>query len=202
MANKFDQLHLRFSKAISDYVAAEATNGTVLTATQRDDYLNRAIKLLQEIIYSSYGIEEVQRILSSQVKTASITLSSSGVSLPSDDNAMPLTLDDGTSLYKRYANRRALVIGLNADVPAYAIEGGKIYAYNSTGDVSGTGATYGYIAKDEGINSSTTILLDDTLIDVVVNLAASLFSTEVGNMQDVEIFMNNAKLALQGISHE
>lgn len=202
MANKFDQLHIRFSRIINDPVASEADDGDILTAEDRDGYLNRAIKLLQGYVYTSFSKDEVQNILSSQIKTDSITLSGSGVSLPSDDNAMPLSLIDSTTFYKYYPNRQVLVLGLNADIPAYSIEGSKIYAYDSSGVKTSGSATYTYICKDEGSNGSTTIALADHFLDIVVYLAAAQFSTEVGNMQDVEIFMNNVKLALQGISHE
>lgn len=202
MANKFDVMHLRFARVISDPVATASTAGAILSTTERDDYLNRAIKYLQEIIYSSFGIDEVTRILESQVKTASITFSSSGVALPADDIGLPLSVDDGTSLYKHYPNRRVLVVGLNADVPAYAIDGSKIYAYDSSGIKSSGSASYVYIAKDEGLYSAITILLADTLIDIVVYLAAAQFSADTGNTQDVSIFMENVKLLLQGLKHE
>jgi hypothetical protein len=201
MTIKLLELHKRFSRVISDPVTGETTNGTILTATQRDDYINRGIHTLQELIYSAYGIEEVQRILSSQIKTATIAYSS-GFALPSDDNAMPLSLDDGTNLYRHYPNRRILVLGLNADIPAYAIEGTAIYPYTTSGlKVAGT-VYYSYVIKDEGENDKTDVVISTNLFDIVVFLAASQFSADTGNTQDVDLFMNQVKLLLQGLKHE
>jgi len=82
--------HLKLSRKIDDPVAAIATNGSEVTASLRNDYLNEANKYIQLSVLAMSGgnwvdrRDLVARYIPGLVTEATITWSSGSASLPSD----------------------------------------------------------------------------------------------------------------------
>lgn len=162
-----------------------ATNGGTWSAAQRNHYCNNACRAIVHELVNRFGEERAGEIAQC-MKTQSITFSSSGVSLNKDYlSPVRLVKSSGSPFVKR--KKSDLDIAYDKIVSrAYAIEGGKLYAYErSSGTLSilnsGTGTFYYIFAErkdsngaDVAVNTAPDIILEQGYHEAITTYACGL----------------------------
>lgn len=166
-------MHLQLSKRLNDTVATEDVAGKKVSAAQRDDYLNRAIREFQRTVYFKLGKEVARELLQFHVAYDTITFATIGDTLPTDDVGLPLALYSSTVLFTYQPRKEELDLYTNSNYyNAWTISGGKVYAYSGSGTALNTGTgTYVYLAADVGVNNTTDVDLPARFYDIIVELA-------------------------------
>lgn len=187
----FDNLHLKLSRKIFDPVAAAATDGVKVSSDLRTDYLNRANRFIEnQVILLDKSLGLAAQCLPGLLKTQSFTWTSAGTSLSSDYvqwlSSEHVSGTTHTKLLFRDPSRKVeLDSSYNPfDKNVFTILGGKIYGYlNGSILTSGSGVLY-YLASDQRASSGDTsdIAIDEMWWDLIVDLAASFFNSDTGNL--------------------
>jgi len=166
-------IHLSLSKRLNDAVTVETADGKKLSATQRDDRINEAIREIQKFIYYKLGKEAAREILQFEVAYDTITFATAGDTLPTDDVGLPLALYSSTVVFSYHPRKEELDLYLNSNLyNAWTISGGKVYAYSGSGTALSTGTgTYVYLKADVGVNNTTDVAVTPRFYDLVVELA-------------------------------
>jgi len=198
----FDNLHLYLSRKMQDPVAAAGTDGGVFTSAERTDYLNRANKFIQLVVYEK-GRDFVDRFLPGLVKTQAITWASVGTSLETDYSqhlSCQYTLTIPVLLRWVPPSRKIILDNdqnRNIDA-AYTILASKIYGYYNYAQLtSGSGVLY-YLSNDTRASNGDTndISIDALWYDTLVDLAASFAHADRGNQQFSDMNAQRIKMVL------
>jgi hypothetical protein len=176
------EMHLRLSRRLQDAVAAETTDGKKVTAANRIDYINRAIKEMQRTLYLKLGEEQASKILQFHVSLMTCDWAAGLHLLPADDIGLPLFLSSASYIYTYYPWKLELD-RLTNSIYAYAwtISGGNIYGYEN-GAAATTACTYYYLKKDEGIADTTDVAVTAIFYDLIVELAYADILQERGEI--------------------
>ena len=179
----FDGLHLKLARKLVDPVAAAGTDGQEVTQALRTDYLNRANKFIQMLLWTNKpGLFETY--LQGLIASSTISFSSSGAALPADYSYyVSLQQNSPVRKLKWFEPSRKIELDMavvsGASNPFYSncftILGNKIYAYQS-GAILNTGTgTFYYIKNDQRANNGDTndISIDPIWYETLVDLAAS-----------------------------
>jgi len=197
----FDSLHVYLSRKLQDPVALAGTDGSVFTSAVRTDYLNRANKFIQLIVFNS-GRDNVDRLLSNLVKTQSIVWATLGTDVASDYNralSCQHTATSGYILLPWVPPSRKIILDNDQDRnydAAFTILGGKIYGYyNYAQLLTGSGLMY-YMASDVRASSgdSDDIAIDSLWYDTLVDIAASFAHEDRGNVEHAK--MNQTRIQM------
>jgi hypothetical protein len=179
----FDALHLKLSRKLTDPVAAAATDGGEVSSALRTDYLNRANKFIQMLLWTTKP-DLFETYLQGLIATSSITFASAGAALPSDFSyAITLQQDSPVRKLKWFEPSRKIELDM-ATVSAnsnpffsncFTILGNKIYAYQAGTILSSGTGTFYYIKNDQRASSgdSSDIMIDAIWHETLVDLAAS-----------------------------
>ena len=179
----FDDLHVKLSRKLTDPVAAAATDGAEVTSALRTDYLNRANKFIQMLLWTNKP-DLFETYLQGLIATSSVTFASTGAALPSDFSyAITLQQDSPVRKLKWFEPSRKIELDMatvaSANNPffsnCYTILGNKIYAYQSGVILSSGTGTFYYIKNDQRASSgdSSDIAIDAIWYETLVDLAAS-----------------------------
>jgi len=187
----YDSLHLQLGRKIFDPVAAAVTNGVKVTSALRTDYLNRANRFIQnQTILIDKSMNLASQFLPGLVKVQSPTWASVGTALASDYvhwiSAEHVSGSTHTKLLFRDPSKKVELDSAfnNNDKNCFTILTSKIYAYYlGVQLVAGSGNLY-YLASDQLASSgaSTDIQIDSLWYDCLVDLAASYFFSDSGNV--------------------
>jgi hypothetical protein len=201
-----DANHLKLSRKIGDAVAAAATNGTVVTSAQRNDYLNRANTMIQ-LFFKRRG--DAENHLGELVGVADITFSSAA--LPSDYSFDLRLYKIDASLARKniichWVAPSVIPMVLNREAQdyknCYTIRGTTVETYIDFLLLSsGTGKFY-YIKNDQRASAgdSADILVSSLWYDTIVDIAALYFFLDKGQIefQKAEERMRELILAVVG----
>ena len=184
----FDSLHLKLSRKIFDPVAAAATDGVKVSSLLRTDYLNRANRFIQRLVWVTGKAGD---FLGGLITSVEITFSSSGVSVASD-YSFPVALRKALShpfVYRPPSQKAALDGNYDPnEKTVFTVMGGKVYAYeNGAILTSGTGYFF-YLKSDQRASSgdSEDIAIDSLWYDTLVDIASSYYFEDRGEVKFAE----------------
>ena len=192
----FDELHLRLARKIFDYPSTAVPPGTgvKVSAALRTDYLNRANKQIQFMVWTA-GKAKVNEYLRGLVKTAPVTMASGSGILPVD---FSFRLSFQKASGKRFdwvEPERKADLDINANpnqTSAYTILGNLIYAYEDGAAIADGDHVLYYIGSDQRSHADDDddIAIDALWYEVLVDLAAAY------HFEDrMEFEMANAQLS-------
>lgn len=194
----FDALHLKLARLVDDPVAAAATNGSELTSALRTEYLNRANKYIQSVIWPM-GRQVVEKYLRGLVAVSGTAFSSGTRTLPTDYSYWLALYKYGTYDHAMWVDPSQVTAGLlanrNPDITvAFTIYGGSIYAYDLAVAISDAAHAFWYVKNDQMTSSgnATDISIDSIWYDTLVDLAAAYHFAEKGDAPKAELFMGRA----------
>jgi hypothetical protein len=199
MAN-FDDIHMKLARKLFDPVATSATNGVKVTALLRTDYLNRANSFIQTTLLASIKNGDYSVIgqwLAGLVKVQTPTWASGGTTVATDYVHWISCVHSGTRLLWRDPSRKLeLDNAFNpSDKNCFTIFGGKIYAYyNAAQLTTGTGSLY-YLFNDTGATGAA-ILLDPVWHETLIDLAASFYFSDKGDLPFVQANTQRAAMVM------
>jgi hypothetical protein len=187
----FDSLHLYLSRKIVDPVAAAGTDGGPCSSAMRTDYLNRANRLIQNVLWKSDADPDypiISRFLQGLIGSSSFVFSTSGADLPSD-YSRPLWVDGSMRLFYREPSVWSRVLSDDARFynSMFTVYGNKIYGtFGGAALGTGNGVLY-YVKSDVRVSSGDTldIAIDSIWWDILVDIAASMYNQDRGNTQFV-----------------
>jgi hypothetical protein len=184
-----DANHLALARKIQDPVATASTDGQY-TSLYRNDLLNRANKMIQ-LVLRSLGKEAINRHLNGLRATQAITWTSGGVSLAVDYSYFIECQKDGTPpvVLTPYHSKMELDAASNPTVPnAFVIQGGKIYGYQNGVILNAGAGTLYYIKTDAraSANDTNDIAIDSLWYDSIVDIAASFYFEERGDLSSAK----------------
>lgn len=188
----FNELHARLSRQVEDPVAAAsaATDGGILSSAVRSDYLNRATREFLQNAYLILGVAKMRKLFQTVLTTQAIgTFDSAGTTLT---NYIELPIDlvktGDTSKFVYWPNKSELDNYENPHVNnAYAIEGGKLYAYQDGTVLSSGAGTFYHISYIDLVadDSSNDTLIPSIFYDTVVDYAVSYYLAETGKTDEL-----------------
>ena len=188
-----DANHLKLSRLIDDPVAAAGTDGSEVTSAIRNDYLNRANKIIQLKVLALVGgnwserRDGIFRYIPGLVTTQAVTWASGSSALASDYHYWLECRDSAAGLLTYSASKAQLDGNLNANIPnAFTILGSSIYAYASgVAIANGATGTLYYVKTDAraGAADTSDITIDSFWFDLLVQIAATLYYSEKGDFE-------------------
>jgi hypothetical protein len=185
----FNLLHLRFARRMRDPVSAADGAGTIYSSANREDYLNRANKILQFKKFAGLGRDGVREQLQTVIGEQALTFASAGIACEAAYNNIPLAVSKtgSTNLYKYWPRKEEIELNLNPDLPyLFAVEANTLYVYESGVLIpaQNTGTFY-YIKSDQVATvtgaGGTDILLPSVFYDELVDIAVELAMKEKVN---------------------
>jgi hypothetical protein len=201
----FDALHLKLGRLVDDPVAAAATNGGELTSALRTEYLNRANKYIQSVIWPM-GRAVVEKYLRGLIAVSGTATVSGARALPTDYSYWLAFYEYGTYTQGVWVDPSQLTQGTannpNPDIVVYfTIYGGNLYAYNETSTVADAAHAFWYVKNDQRASSGDTadISIDSIWYDTLVDLAASYHFSEKGSADKAAFFLGRANATIAQI---
>ena len=200
---KFDRISVELSRRLNDPVAAAATNGSTLTAAQRNEFVNMALQELFNMKWQQYGgdIAGFTKELPELIVPRTGTLSSSSyvIASPNLDFVQLVEVVAPVSKYCTIRPSRLRFLVSMGTIPTMAgtannpiaIEsGGVIYIYPATSFVSGTitmniivapldPTTGGYLTQGGTYDSPFSPDWENTIVEIAVQL----FDKDKGNVR-------------------
>jgi hypothetical protein len=174
----FDNLHLRLSRKIQDYVAAAATNGAKVTSLLRTDYLNQANKFIQRQFRKGGADVWLQGL----VKVQTPTFAAAGTAVATDYSYWLSC--KGTSeklLFVSPEFKARIVSKENRNWKnVFTIETGKLYAFQNYIQLTASTGELKYIQNDNRASAGDTadIAIDDIWYDALVHIASTYHSED------------------------
>ena len=179
----FDNLHVILSRKLTDPVSVATADGGEVSSALRTDYLNRANKFVQMLLWTSKP-DLFETYLQGLIATSPVNFLLAGAALPSDYSYyIALQQNSPIRRLKWFEPSRKIELDMGvisgANNPffsnCFTILGNKIYAYQQGNALaSGTGALY-YLKNDQraSANDSADISIDPIWYETLVDLAAS-----------------------------
>jgi hypothetical protein len=184
----FNLLHLRFARRMKDPIATADLSGTIYSSANREDYLNRANKILQFKKFASLGRDGVREQLQTMIGAQAMTFSGAGIACEAAYNNIPLAVSKtgSTNLYRYWPRREEIALNLNPDLPyLFTVEANTLYVYESGTLISSGTGTFYYIKSDQVTTTTgaggTDILLPSVFYDELVDIAVDLAMKEKVN---------------------
>jgi hypothetical protein len=201
----FDELHLKLSRKVYDPVASASTDGSELTSALRTDYLNRASKFIQSLLWTTKR-DFVELYLSGLVKTQAFTFSSSGVAIASDFSFWLAAQKDSPIrklMWIEPSRKIELDMAVNPSLTnVFTILAGKIYAYQQGVVLSSGAGTLYYVQNDQRTQAGDTsdISIDPLWYEVLIDLAASYHFSDKGKLDFEQASIQRTAMVLKNIS--
>ena len=179
----FDNLHVKLSRKLTDPVSVATADGGEVTSLLRTDYLNRANRFIQMLLWTSKP-DQIETYLQGLIGASLVTFTSTGVPLPADYSYyLSLQANGPTRKLKWFEPSRKIELDMattpSANNPYYSncftIMGNLIYAYQQGKMLTtGSGLLY-YIKNDQRAGAADTddILIDPIWHETLIDLAAS-----------------------------
>ena len=198
----FNALSVKLSRALQD-PAAYSTDGQRVTAANRLEFLNRANRYVQNVIWSM-GEEAVNRHLHGLIAT-NLTATTSGYkALPSDYSFWLgfQKLTGGRATYVHPQAKPDLDSNANPNMTlCFTILGNYIYAYENGTTITNAAHPFYYIKNDQiaAYDGLTDIAIDLVWHDTIVDIATSFALTELGEADQANKYLSRSMEILQAI---
>jgi hypothetical protein len=201
--DKFNALHLKLARKIFDPVATAATDGQKVTSLLRTDYLNRANKQIQLMIWSA-GHDKVNDYLQGLITLTVVDMLGGVGDLPLDFSfRLAFQKTAGGRFEWVEPERWADIENANNpnDTAVWTIIGSEIKAWENGAAITDGLHNFYYIKDDQRVltTDDNDIAIDSLWHDVLVDLAASFHFEDRGEYQAALNQLSRVKSVVQSI---